>query len=43
MVAAVLIMLISSRKSNPVPEIAGLNIIAGSGDPAARDHRVGPA
>jgi phosphatidylglycerophosphate synthase len=25
----VLIMLISSRKSNPVPEIAGLNIIAG--------------
>ena len=29
MVAAVLIMLISSRKSNPVPEIAGLNIIAG--------------
>ena len=29
MVAAVLVMLISSRKSNPVPEIAGLNIIAG--------------
>ena len=29
MVAAVLIMLISSRKENPVPEIAGLNIIAG--------------
>ena len=29
MVAAVLIMLISSRKSNPVPEIAGLHIIAG--------------
>jgi cardiolipin synthase len=28
MVAAVLIMLISSRKSNPVPEIASLNIIA---------------
>jgi CDP-diacylglycerol--glycerol-3-phosphate 3-phosphatidyltransferase len=28
MVGAVLIMLISSRKSNPVPEIAGLNIIA---------------
>jgi cardiolipin synthase (CMP-forming) len=28
MVAAVLIMLISSRKSNPVPEIDGLNIIA---------------
>jgi len=28
MVAAVLIMLISSRKSNPVPEIAGLHIIA---------------
>jgi CDP-diacylglycerol--glycerol-3-phosphate 3-phosphatidyltransferase len=28
-VAAVLVMLISSRKSNPVPEIAGLNIIAG--------------
>ena len=28
MVAAVLVMLISSRKSNPVPEIAGLNIIA---------------
>jgi CDP-diacylglycerol--glycerol-3-phosphate 3-phosphatidyltransferase len=28
MVAAVLIMLISSRKANPVPEIAGLNIIA---------------
>ena len=27
MVGAVLIMLISSRKSNPVPEIAGLNII----------------
>ena len=27
MVAAVLIMLISSRKSNPVPEIAGLHII----------------
>jgi cardiolipin synthase len=27
MVAAVLIMLISSRKANPVPEIAGLNII----------------
>ena len=29
MIAAVLMMLISSRKSNPVPEIAGLNIIAG--------------
>ncbi len=29
MVGAVLIMLISSRKSNPVPEIAGLNIIPG--------------
>lgn len=29
MVAAVLIMLISSRKSNPVPEIEGLHIIAG--------------
>src|SRR5258708_30055879 len=29
MVAAVLIMLISSRKANPVPEIASLNIIAG--------------
>lgn len=28
MVAAVLIMLISSRRSNPVPEIASLNIIA---------------
>jgi cardiolipin synthase len=28
MVAAVLMMLISSRKSNPVPEIASLNIIA---------------
>ena len=28
MVAAVLVMLISSRRSNPVPEIAGLNIIA---------------
>ena len=28
MVAAVLIMLISSRKSNPVPEIEGLHIIA---------------
>ena len=28
MVGAVLIMLISSRKANPVPEIAGLNIIA---------------
>ena len=28
MVAAVLVMLISSRKSNPVPEIAGLHIIA---------------
>ena len=28
MVAAVLIMLISSRKSNPIPEIAGLHIIA---------------
>lgn len=28
MVAAVLIMLISSRKSNPEPEIAGLHIIA---------------
>lgn len=28
MVAAVLVMLISSRKSNPVPEIDGLNIIA---------------
>src|SRR5205085_331784 len=28
MVAAVLIMLISSRKANPVPEIDGLNIIA---------------
>ena len=27
MVAAVIVMLISSRKSNPVPEIAGLNII----------------
>jgi CDP-diacylglycerol---glycerol-3-phosphate 3-phosphatidyltransferase len=27
MVAAVLLMLISSRKSNPVPEIAGLHII----------------
>ena len=27
MVAAVLMMLISSRKSNPVPEIAGLHII----------------
>ena len=39
MVAAVLIMLISSRKANPVPEIAGLHIIPGSGDPAARDHR----
>jgi cardiolipin synthase (CMP-forming) len=29
MVGAVLIMLISSRKANPVPEIAGLNIIPG--------------
>jgi cardiolipin synthase len=29
MVGAVLIMLISSRKENPVPEIAGLNIIPG--------------
>ena len=29
MVAAVLIMLISSRKANPEPEIAGLHIIAG--------------
>jgi len=29
MVAAVLIMLISSRKANPVPEIEGLHIIAG--------------
>src|SRR3954471_2049681 len=29
MVAAVLVMLISSRKANPVPEIAGLHIIAG--------------
>ena len=29
MVAAVLMMLISSRKANPVPEIAGLHIIAG--------------
>jgi cardiolipin synthase len=28
MVAAVVVMLISSRKSNPVPEIAGLHIIA---------------
>jgi CDP-diacylglycerol--glycerol-3-phosphate 3-phosphatidyltransferase len=28
MVAAVLVMLISSRKSNPIPEIAGLHIIA---------------
>ena len=28
MVAAVLMMLISSRRENPVPEIAGLNIIA---------------
>src|SRR3954453_6358952 len=28
MVGAVLIMLISSRKENPVPEIAGLHIIA---------------
>jgi cardiolipin synthase len=28
MVAGVLVMLISSRKSNPVPEIAGLHIIA---------------
>src|SRR3982750_2692314 len=28
MVAAVIIMLISSRKENPIPEIAGLNIIA---------------
>ena len=28
MVGAVLIMLISSRKSNPIPEIAGLHIIA---------------
>ena len=28
MVAAVLVMLISSRRSNPVPEIAGLHIIA---------------
>src|SRR5215216_906577 len=27
MVAAVLVMLISSRKANPVPEIAGLHII----------------
>jgi CDP-diacylglycerol--glycerol-3-phosphate 3-phosphatidyltransferase len=27
MVAAVLVMLISSRKANPVPEIAGLNLI----------------
>ena len=29
MVAAVLVMLISSRKANPIPEIAGLHIIAG--------------
>jgi CDP-diacylglycerol--glycerol-3-phosphate 3-phosphatidyltransferase len=29
MVAAVLVMLISSRKANPLPEIAGLHIIAG--------------
>ncbi len=29
MVGAVLIMLISSRKANPIPEIAGLHIIAG--------------
>ncbi len=28
MIAAVLIMLISSRKENPIPEIAGLHIIA---------------
>ncbi|MEP7317006.1 MAG: CDP-alcohol phosphatidyltransferase family protein, partial [Sphingomicrobium sp.] len=28
MVAAVLVMLISSRKANPVPEIEGLHIIA---------------
>jgi len=28
MVAAVLVMLISSRRSNPVPEIAGLHIVA---------------
>ena len=28
MVAAVLVMLISSRKANPVPEIDGLHIIA---------------
>ena len=28
MVAAVLVMLISSRKANPVPEIAGLHIVA---------------
>ena len=43
MVGAVLIMLISSRKANPVPEIAGLHIIPGAGHPAARNHRLGPA
>ena len=43
MVGAVLIMLISSRKANPVPEIAGLNIIPASGHPAARNHRLGPS
>ena len=43
MVAAVLVMLISSRKANPVPEIAGLQHHPRARHPAARDHRLGPA
>src|SRR5256886_17583103 len=41
MVGAVLIMLISSRKANPVPEIAGLPIIPALGILLARVHRSG--
>ena len=44
MVAAVLIMLISSRKADgDAPIIAGLQHHPGAGHPAARDHRLGPA
>ena len=39
MVGAVLIMLISSRKANPVPEIAGPEHHSRARHPAARDHR----
>ena len=44
MVAAVLVMLMASRKADgDAPIIQDWSIIPGADHPAARDHRVGPA